>query len=254
MNPILYVAAGLLGLYAVAGKSTASAAGTSVQDQMIFRDYAWITLLPDAHDSGGSYVALVGAMPPPPGVLRKSGNWTVYAGGQAKTTGGNGVPFQEWPNVPQGQMILMWCPTAGTLMQSCGYFLYGTHCKWERTKDGGHAGSGHDTKYGAWKKYAQAGLICYAIENPPPPPGQTSSTGSWHLAHPGLLVWLTPTNAASKDATLAAQAFTLPPGAELPPGTLNGPAGTSPAPSTATPGATMMTSSTSTASGYYGYN
>jgi hypothetical protein len=228
----------LLGLL-LASKAAGASSGSGNE---VFRDYAWIQILPSVlntlpsplYIAGGGGVApgasppLPGGggaitnlnLPPPPGAAPGSGNWHVYPNGNAvayaPNTGGgrvvsNTVEFTSWPNVPPGYDLYQWIPLIlgphGTPTKLNGYWV----ATWPwHIVDTGIQPIGMTYAPLPWKGMAL----------PPPPSGETPSSGKWVMKHPGYLVWLTPSNVNEADAVYLYGAGSTPmtaPGAGITP-------------------------------------
>jgi hypothetical protein len=248
MNPWLIGGAALLALAAAASASATSA----VQQAMVFRDYAWITLLPSSPTGGGAGITtswqgqthgpvsnVAAQLPPPPGQSAASGHWIEYRGGLTRAVS-RGVPqgpwLPVWPNVPAGHSIYQWVPTPGHLQQINGFW----------------------TVTGGWQLaapvHAPAGQVLSQMPHIvfagslPPPPGQTVHSGAWHMVQPGYNVWLTLQNVTSygpgRGPTLLTQPFADPglaaalaqPSGMAPPIPSPVPIATTPVPATPVPG------------------
>jgi hypothetical protein len=217
MNP-LYIAAAALGLFFVASAGGTAAAASSVQETMVFKDYAWTIQLPSTQGNilspGPMPAAVVQNLPPPPGATPGSGSWFEYPQGMQLTspihnavTGQTMTPgtplnpiIQPWGNVPAGQSIFMWKPNKGILQKLGGFWVTSANWKYLHQTQ-----SATGTLHGF---YPNGSIPSITWATPlPPPPGESSKTGKWHQAQPGYFVWLTPTNANSGE--LGQQIFTL---------------------------------------------
>lgn len=208
MNPLLIGggALALLALFAVGG----SASGTSAsQDQMIFRDYMWITSLP------ATSAPLAANLPAPPGCSFSTGHWVKYPSGTMTYWSGDKVNIdgtrtqiaqvfgrvnQGESPVPPGIDIYMWRPnfvwnpskpSTLQLTKINGYWV--TQIPWT-TK--GTAGTGGLPPIVPGVPYP---IGWQAVSWPPPPPGETKISGHWHQPKPGYAVWITPANANTGD-------------------------------------------------------
>jgi len=226
MNPLWIAAAAAAVLFA-ATSGGSSAADGATQQQMVFRDYAWILYLP----AGLSNVQLqkrqsAGApatnlqIPPPPSQAAGSGAWHVYPQGQAfavNPQSGQVTAFPIWPNCPPGVDVYMWIPIlpggaggggggggGASVTQVNGYWIATTPWQAFVVPPGGSPQApGSPPGAMAW-------TLAPGASAPPPPPGMSTGSGNWIMKHPGYLVWMTPSNGNEADAQLLAAYAQLP--------------------------------------------
>jgi hypothetical protein len=188
MTPLLLAGGALVAYLALSG---ASSGGT---ENMYFRDYAWVTVLP-AGLSSVSYdptKGIVGGprtnlpLPAPPNITGP-GAWHVFPGGNAIAPDGSIHPV--YPNIPNGFDLYMWVPVVtnwggsgntGSVTQINGYFVTTATTDWFDNSPGASFNFGAN------------------VAQMPDPPGQ--SGGRWMMKHPGYVVYITPTNANESDA------------------------------------------------------
>jgi hypothetical protein len=210
MNPLLLggAAAALVALMAASKMGGTSAS----QDQMIFKDYQWVTSLPSTMPAvapGHSLATLVAMakagqwptanplsahLPPPPNVSATGGHWQFYPNGYGHAP--NGFVYPVFSGVPSNIDIYAWRPSSGwnpanpsvlNVTKVNGYWVTWVPYHVQQVAPGQlrwTSGSGR------W---------------PPPPPGEVA--GHWSMVKPGFCVWLNTTNANS--ATQATFGFNL---------------------------------------------
>ena len=207
MNPLMIGGAAVLVALLATGSSASTAAS---QDQMVFKDYQWVTSLPATLPiapglilstliqaaATGRWPApspLATKLPPPPNTSATGGRWAHYPCGYQKAA--NNFVFPIFPGVPGTVDIYAWIPSSGwsptqpnvlNVTKINGYWV--TWAPYHVSTPAPHQLS--------WT--ASAGW-------PPPPPGET--TGHWWMAKPGYCVWTTPMN--SNSGTQATYGFNL---------------------------------------------
>ena len=206
MNPLFIGgAAALVALLAASGSSAATAAS---QDQMVFKDYQWVTSLPATVPTapGQAQATLIqlakqghwpvphplaAHLPPPPNASASGGNWKHYPNGFEQA--GNGFVFPIYKGVPGTVDVYAWVPNfiwhpaqGSNVLQVTkvnGYFV--TRMPWTVQNTG--PSTTRWTSSVGW---------------PPPPPG--GGTGRWTMVKPDYVVWLTSANTnASATSTYA---------------------------------------------------
>jgi len=204
------VGGGALLLLLLASQGSAAAAAAA-QEQMVFKDYMWLTVLP----LGSEQVAQQ-QLPPPPGQAVGSGQWQEYPEGYGAGTithqnaDGTTSRLTIWspvfPGIPQGLSVYAWIPTKGTLALINGYYVMHTPSWTYKNPQNIWAaipnGAGPSINLANMPEYHNLGAPTA------PPPGQLPGSGDWHTPIPGYEVWLTPQNVNA--GTLATQAFNLP--------------------------------------------
>jgi len=226
MNPWLLAggAAALLALFAASSGTSAST------DQMVFKDYAWVTQLPTYTGPGGDPAnPLARELPPPPNVTAP-GQWRPFPQGafvagisdptfhSAKYAPG-APAFEEWPGAAPGVTVWMWVPTIGGVHGSTanvtminGYYV-SFEVPWDFAVSAQEAAALGMSQAQIHAFEAATGPISptnrvfWTHTWPPPPPGQTSKSGHWIMKHPGYMVWITPQNATKGDPEMAALAL-----------------------------------------------
>jgi len=201
MDP-LYIALGALGLFLAAGSkgSTSTPAG-GVKLSMSFQLFQWVTLIPSTVPD-----PIIGwNIPPPPGVTPGVGIWDKFGAGfegfltagipanvvaalnaaaaaKGLKPGPGGSLAMMWAGVPAGYAAWAFRPADNTLLEVNGYWCYGCPDV--------QIGPPHPGQ--ALNPNAVGGLVGLYLDPskvPPPPPGETPTSGGWAIKHPRLLVW-----------------------------------------------------------------
>lgn len=206
-------ALGAVGLGAIAlgvGGSSAPAAAGAGTENYLFKDYAWIVIMPSTTTNlispGDLAPQILAALPPPPGLKAGTGGrWVEYPHGyrpiwgktlypagtpgatpsQVKTPPGQpGNPiYPVWPNIPAGVSVYQWFPPNNVLTKIHGYYVLPTEFWYPNLAAISKSGETILTNCPRNKSHT-----------PPPPPGESTRSGLWHPVQPGYLVWLTPAN------------------------------------------------------------
>jgi hypothetical protein len=205
---------GAAGLGAVAlglGGGSSSAGAAAGTENYLFKDYAWIVIMPSTSNNliapGDLAPQILSALPPPQGLSSSSGGrWVEYPQGYrpiwGKTlypAGSPGAPahvdvttppgqpgnpiYPVWPNIPRGLSVYQWFPPTNVLTKIHGYWVITLDFWYPQLKSIGKSGQS-----------VLANCPRYKSKTPPPPPGNSSRSGLWHPPQPGYTVWLTPVN------------------------------------------------------------
>lgn len=201
MNPWLIGGAGAALIALLASSASSTSAST---DAMVFKDYTWVTSLPAmATTEARPPNPLAAQLPPPPGQAAGTGVWSFFPGGKllllTDAHGGGidpinggaqkgGITLGIWPNVPPGVDVYAWTPHVGNSPQKIARH------QWGMAQINGFYVSYvpfHVQGLGGGHYHWESASGVY----PPPPPGQSHSSGHWKMVHPGYIVWLTPATA-----------------------------------------------------------